>query len=93
MTSDPSSAPGQATGVPDDSLPLSSAGASLGGLSAVLEGAVSPAFGATVTIMVTVVVSGGAYLCFLRYVCGGCCQPVQVEPAANGEGNKVEEQV
>lgn len=79
--------------MPEDSLPISSAGISLGGLTSVLEDTVSPAFGATIVIMVTVMVSGGAYLCFLRYVCGGCCQPLQVEPTARGEGTKVEEQV
>lgn len=93
MTFDPSFAPGQAISVPEDSLLISSAGTSLGGLTSLLEDTVSPAFGATIIIMVTVIVSGGAYLCFLRYVCGGCCQPLQVEPTANGEGNKVEEQV
>lgn len=93
MTFDPSFASGQASSVPDNSLPISSGGISLGGLTSVLEDTVSPAFGATVIIMVTVLVSGGAYLWFLRYVCGGCCQPMQVEPTADGEGNKVEEQV
>lgn len=68
-------------------------GISPGGLASVLEGAVSPAFGAAIIIMVTVLVSGGAYLWFLRYVCGGCCQPMQVEPTADGEASKVEEQV
>lgn len=53
----------------------------------------SPAFGATIIIIVTVIVSGGAYLCFLRYVCGGCCQPMQVAPTADADPNKVEEQV
>lgn len=93
VTFDPSAAPGQATSVPDDSRPLSPAGTSLGGLASVLEDIVSPAFGAAVIILVTVTVSGGAYLCFLRYVCGGCCQPLQVEPAAHDQGHKVEEQV
>lgn len=79
--------------MPDNSLPIGSGGISLGGLASVLEDTVSPAFGATVIIMVTVLVSGGAYLWFLRYVCGGCCQPMQVEPTVDGEGNKVEEQV
>lgn len=79
--------------MPDDALPIGSAGISLGGLTSVLQDTVSPAFGATIIIIVTVLVSGGAYLCFLRYVCGGCCEPMQVEPAADGEGSKVEEQV
>lgn len=79
--------------MPEDSLSISSAGISLGGLTSVLEDSVSPAFGATIIILVTVIVAGGAYLYFLRYVCGGCCQPLQVEPTADGEGNKVEEQV
>lgn len=88
MTFDPSFASGQAA-----SLPISSAGISPGGLGSVLEDTVSPAFGAAIIIMVTVLVSGGAYLWFLRYICGGCCQPMQVKPTADGEGNKVEEQV
>lgn len=83
MTFDPSFASGQAASLPD----------SPGGLAPVLEDSVSPAFGAAIIIMVTVLVSGGAYLWFLRYVCGGCCQPMQVEPTADGEGNKVDEQV
>lgn len=58
-----------------------------------LKDTVSPAFGATVIIIVTVLVSGSAYLCFLKYVCGGCCQPLQVVPTAEAEPNKVEEQV
>lgn len=93
MTSDPCLVPGQASSVPEDGRPLSPAGVGVGGLSSVLEDTVSPAFGASVVVMVTVLVSGGAYLCFLRYVCGGCCQPVRVEPAPDGEGNKGEEQV
>lgn len=88
MTFDPSPASGQAASLPDNSLPIRS-----GGLASVLEDTVSPAFGATIIIMATVLVSGGAYLWFLRYVCGGCCQPMQVEPTAAGESNKVEEQV
>lgn len=62
-------------------------------LHSILKDAVSPAFGATIIIIVTVVVSGSAYLCFLRYVCGGCCRPLQVAPVPTSDPTKVEEQV
>ncbi|CAL8383593.1 unnamed protein product [Arctogadus glacialis] len=68
-------------------------GLSLGGLKTALEDAVSPAFGATIIILITVVVSGSAYLCFLKYVCAGCCKPTQVAPTLTSDPNKVEEQV
>lgn len=93
MTFDPSFASGQAASLPDISVLISPAGTSPGGRASVLEDTVSPALGAAIIIMVTVLVSGGAYLWFLRYVCGGCCQPMQVEPTPDGEGNQVEEQV
>ncbi|KAJ0070726.1 hypothetical protein NL108_018276 [Boleophthalmus pectinirostris] len=63
-----------------------------GGFQSVLESAVSPAFGATIIIIVTVVVSGSAYLCFLRYICSGCCKPTQVAPMVHPDGSKAEEQ-
>lgn len=94
LTFDLLSGPGAATSEPDDSLLISSsAGVSLGGLKSVLKDTVSPAFGATIIIIITVIVSGSAYLCFLKYVCGGCCQPMQVAPTVDTEPNKVEEQV
>lgn len=65
----------------------------MGGLKSVLEDAVSPAFGATIIIIITVIVSGSAYLCFLKYVCAGCCKPMQVAPTVDVDPNKVEEQV
>lgn len=68
-------------------------GISMGGLQSVLDESVSPAFGATIIIIVTVIMSGSAYLCFLKYVCGGCCRPTQVAPAVDMDPNKVEEQV
>ncbi|KAG9271304.1 hypothetical protein AMEX_G14208 [Astyanax mexicanus] len=64
-----------------------------GGLQSVLKDSVSPAFSATVIIIVTVIVSGSAYLCFLKYVCAGCCKPTQVAPATHINPNKSEEQV
>ncbi|XP_078118898.1 uncharacterized protein LOC144525718 [Sander vitreus] len=84
----------QDTSGPDESL-LSggSGGISMGGLKSVLEDAVSPAFGATIIIIITVIVSGSAYLCFLKYVCAGCCKPMQVAPTVDVDHNKVEEQV
>lgn len=82
-------ASGQAVSLPDNSCQS----AQPEPVASVLEDTFSPAFGAAIIIMVTVLVSGGAYLWFLRYVCGGCCQPMQVEPTADGEGNKEEEQV
>lgn len=94
MTFELSVAAGQTTSEPDESLLIQgSSGISLGGLNSVLEDTVSPAFGATIIIIVMVVVSGSAYLCFLRYICGGCCQPMQVVPKVDPEPNKVEEQV
>ncbi|XP_076603302.1 uncharacterized protein LOC143330528 [Chaetodon auriga] len=84
----------QATRKPDESLLIKgSGGISLGGLKSVLEDTVSPAFGATIIIIITVIVSGSAYLCFLKYVCGGCCKPMQVAPSVDVDPNKVEEQV
>lgn len=85
---------GQDSSEPDRSL-LSSGngGITMGGLRSVLEDAVSPAFGATIIIIVTVIMSGSAYLCFLKYICNGCCRPLQVEPAADVDPSKVEEQV
>ena len=93
------SSPGQATsrpsggersGGPEGS---GDGGLSLGGLKTALEDAVSPAFGATIIILITVVLSGSAYLCFLKYVCAGCCKPTQVAPTLTSDPNKVEEQV
>ncbi|KAG7502037.1 hypothetical protein JOB18_012376 [Solea senegalensis] len=84
----------QAVSEPDDSLLSSgSSGISMGGLKSVLKDAVSPAFGATIIIIITVVMSGSAYLCFLKYVCADCCKPMQVAPTVDVEPNKVEEQV
>ncbi|KAG7463655.1 hypothetical protein MATL_G00179040 [Megalops atlanticus] len=65
----------------------------LGGLQSVLKNTVSPAFGATVIIIITVIVSGSAYLCFLKYICAGCCKPTQVAPVSQMDPNKSEEQV
>lgn len=46
-----------------------------------LEDRVSPALTtATAVVIVTVVISVSAYLCFLRYICSGCCQAAQVGP-------------
>lgn len=85
---------GQPTGEPSERLLFKGPEAiSLGGLKSVLEDTVSPAFGATIIIIITVIVSGSAYLCFLKYVCGGCCQPMQVAPTVDADPNKVEEQV
>lgn len=81
--------PGEATSDPS----LGSGGISMGGLKSVLDGAVSPAFGATIIIIIMVIVSGSAYLCFLKYVCSGCCKPMQVAPIVDVDPNKVEEQV
>ncbi|KAJ8350895.1 hypothetical protein SKAU_G00260250 [Synaphobranchus kaupii] len=64
-----------------------------GGLQSILRNTMSPAFGATVIIIVTVVVSGSAYLCFIKYICIGCCKPAQVIPASHLDPNKSEEQV
>ncbi|KAM8748550.1 uncharacterized protein AB9X84_013669 [Acanthopagrus schlegelii] len=84
----------QATSEPDENLLIKgSGGISLGGLKSVLEDTVSPAFGATIIIIITVIVSGSTYLCFLKYVCGGCCKPMQVAPTVDVDPNKVEEQV
>lgn len=84
----------QATSEPGESPPAGgSGGISTGGLKSVLEDAVSPAFGATIIIIITVIVSGSAYLCFLKYVCAGCCKPTQVAPTVDVDPNKVEEQV
>ncbi|CAJ1078619.1 unnamed protein product [Xyrichtys novacula] len=84
----------QATSDPDQSLlSRGSSGINMGGLKSVLEDAVSPAFGATIIIIITVIVSGSAYLCFLKYVCAGCCKPMQVAPTVDVDPNKVEEQV
>nr|XP_016848182.1 PREDICTED: uncharacterized protein LOC103278447 [Anolis carolinensis] len=47
------------------------------GLQSVLEDNVSPAFSATIIIIVTVIISGSAYLCFLKYICAGCCKSTQ----------------
>ncbi|CAL8240802.1 unnamed protein product [Merluccius merluccius] len=90
---------GQATSRPSGGEPSGGSvasgdgGISMGGLKSVLEDAVSPAFGATIIIIITVIVSGSAYLCFLKYVCAGCCKPTQVAPTMNSDPNKVEEQV
>ncbi|KAG5852366.1 hypothetical protein ANANG_G00061640 [Anguilla anguilla] len=65
----------------------------VGGLQSVLNDTVSPAFGATVIIIITVIVSGSAYLCFLKYICTGCCKPTQVAPLSQMDPNKSEEQV
>lgn len=64
-----------------------------GALQSVLEDTVSPAFGATVIIIVTVVISGSAYLCFLKYICSGCCKATQVVPARRIDPSRSEEQV
>ncbi|CAL8238683.1 unnamed protein product [Lota lota] len=79
--------PSEGSGVPGDG------GISMGGLKSVLQDTVSPAFGATIIIIITIIVSGSAYLCFLKYVCAGCCKPMQVAPTMNSDPNKVEEQV
>lgn len=71
----------------------SGAGFNVGGLKSVLQNAVSPAFGATIIIIITVIVSGSAYLCFLKYICAGCCKPTQVAPVTHQDPNKSEEQV
>lgn len=94
LTDLPSLFSGQAASEPDESL-LSGAsgGISMGGLKSVLKDAVSPAFGATIIIIITVIMSGSAYLCFLKYVCAGCCKPMQVAPAVGLDPNKTEEQV
>ncbi|CAL8376654.1 unnamed protein product [Boreogadus saida] len=81
---------GERSGGPEGS---GAGGLSLGGLKTALEDAVSPAFGATIIILITAVVSGSAYLCFLKYVCAGCCKPTQVAPTPTSDPNKVEEQV
>ncbi|CAI5656982.1 unnamed protein product [Oreochromis niloticus] len=79
---------------PDQSLLGSgNGGITVGGLKSILEDAISPAFGATIIIIITVIMSGSAYLCFLKYICNGCCKPMQVVPAADVDPNKVEEQV
>ncbi|TRY57471.1 hypothetical protein DNTS_014220 [Danionella cerebrum] len=31
-------------------------------------------------LIVTVGLSGSVYLCVLRYICTGCCQPVLISP-------------
>lgn len=72
---------------------MGSGGISVGGLKSILDGTVSPAFGATIIIIITVIVSGSAYLCFLKYVCAGCCKPMQVAPTVDADPDKVEEQV
>ncbi|KAM9447295.1 uncharacterized protein ACWYII_012819 [Salvelinus alpinus] len=82
-TSRPSMTPAEGSG----------AGVNVGGLKSVLEDTVSPAFGATIIIIITVIVSGSAYLCFLKYVCAGCCKPTQVAPVTHLDPNKTEEQV
>lgn len=64
-----------------------------GGFHSALEGTVSPAFSATVIIIVTVIISGSAYLCFLKYICTGCCKSFQVVPLRRPERSKSEEQV
>lgn len=64
-----------------------------GGLHSILEDTVSPAFGATVIIIVTVVISGSAYLCFLKYICSGCCKATQVVPVRRFDPSRSEEQV
>ncbi|KAJ8004593.1 hypothetical protein DPEC_G00137900 [Dallia pectoralis] len=71
----------------------SGAGANVRSLKSVLENTVSPAFGATIIIIITVIVSGSAYLCFLKYVCTGCCKATQVAPVTHLDPNKSEEQV
>ncbi|KAK2839392.1 hypothetical protein Q5P01_013132 [Channa striata] len=83
----------QAASESDESLLSAGSGESMGGLKSVLEDAVSPAFGATIIIIITVIMSGSAYLCFLKYVCAGCCKPMQVAPAVEVEPSKIEEQV
>ncbi|KAF4086648.1 hypothetical protein AMELA_G00086070 [Ameiurus melas] len=83
---------GHSTGRPD--VHSATEGASYGsGLHSVLQDSVSPAFGATIIIIVTVIASGSAYICFLKYVCAGCCKPTQVAPLTNMNPNKSEEQV
>eukprot|EP00079_Xenopus_tropicalis_P011062 XP_002936588.2 PREDICTED: uncharacterized protein LOC100497538 [Xenopus tropicalis] len=64
-----------------------------GGLHSLLENTVSPAFGATVIIIVTVVISGSAYLCFLKYICSGCCKATQVVPDRRPDPSRSEEHV
>ncbi|XP_077782902.1 uncharacterized protein LOC114595446 [Podarcis muralis] len=63
------------------------------GLHSVLEDTVSPAFSATVIIIVTVIISGSAYLCFLKYICAGCCKSTQVVPVRRLDPSRSEEQV
>lgn len=84
---------GQAASHDETLLSGASGGISMGGLKSILEDAVSPAFGATIIIIITVIMSGSAYLCFLKYVCAGCCKPMQVAPAVDLDPNKIEEQV
>ncbi|CAM4386114.1 unnamed protein product [Lepidochelys kempii] len=64
-----------------------------GGLHSLLEDTVSPVFSATVIINVTVILSGSAYLCFLKYICSGCCKSTQVEPVIRLDPSRSEEQV
>ncbi|KAL8191179.1 UNVERIFIED_CONTAM: hypothetical protein K2H54_069131 [Gekko kuhli] len=64
-----------------------------GSLHSVLEDSVSPAFSATIIIIVTVIISGSAYLCFLKYICSGCCKSTQVVPVRRMDPSRSEEQV
>lgn len=64
-----------------------------GGDHSVLEDTVSPALSATVIIIVTIIMSGSAYLCFLKYICSGCCKATQVVPARTLDPSRSEEQV
>ncbi|KAH1185881.1 hypothetical protein KIL84_018630, partial [Mauremys mutica] len=81
-----------ASGVTDEQTELPPFSAT-GGLHSVLEDTVSPAFSATVIIIVTVILSGSAYLCFLKYICSGCCKSTQVEPVRRVDPSRSEEQV
>ncbi|KAF7250892.1 Adhesion G protein-coupled receptor E1 [Varanus komodoensis] len=64
-----------------------------GGLHSTLEDTVSPAFSATIIIIITVIISGSAYLCFLKYICTGCCKSTQVVPVRRLDRSRSEEQV
>lgn len=75
------------------STPPGSVGGGEGGLQNVLRNTTSPAFGATIIIIITVIVSGGAYLCFLKYICIGCCKATQVVPACHLDPTQSQEQV
>lgn len=39
-----------------------------------------PSYLSLILLALTVGLSGSVYLCVLRYICTGCCQPVVVRP-------------